>query len=38
MVKAQCELVANGLQPSPGFVMGSREYVAGAQLEAPSAA
>ena len=29
MVKAQCELVANGLQPSPGFVMGSSEIVAG---------
>jgi hypothetical protein len=32
MVKAQCELVANGLQPSPGFVMGSQEYVAGAAI------
>ena len=28
-VKAQCELVANGLQPSPGFAMGSPEFVAG---------
>jgi hypothetical protein len=32
MVKAQCELVANGLQPSPGFVMGSQESVAGAAI------
>jgi hypothetical protein len=31
-VKAECELVANGLQPSPGFVIGSREYVAGAAV------
>jgi hypothetical protein len=31
-VKAQCELVANGLQPSPGFVMGSPEFVAGASI------
>ena len=31
-VKAECELVANGLQPSPGFVIGSREYVAGAAI------
>jgi hypothetical protein len=28
-VKAYCELIANGLQPSPGFVMGSQEFVAG---------
>jgi hypothetical protein len=27
-VKAECELVANGLQPSPGFVMGSEQFVA----------
>lgn len=32
MVKAQCELVANGLQPSPGFVMGSQAFVAGASI------
>jgi hypothetical protein len=31
-VKAQCELIANGLQPSPGFVMGSPEFVAGASI------
>jgi hypothetical protein len=31
-VKAQCELVANGLQPSPGFVMGSPEFVARASI------
>ena len=29
MVKAECELIANGLQPSPGFVIGSSEVVAG---------
>jgi hypothetical protein len=28
-VKAECELVANGLQPSPGFFIGSQEAVAG---------
>jgi hypothetical protein len=32
MVKAQCELVANGLQPSPGFVMGSQAFVTGAAI------
>jgi hypothetical protein len=29
MVKAECELVANGLQPSPGFFIGSSEAMAG---------
>ena len=29
MVKAECELVANGLQPSPGFFIGSSEAIAG---------
>jgi hypothetical protein len=31
-VKAQCELIANGLAPSGGFVMGSPEFVAGASI------
>ncbi len=31
-VKAYCELVANGLQPSGSFVMGSPSFVAGAAL------
>jgi hypothetical protein len=28
-VKATCELIADGLQPSPGFVVGPPEWVAG---------
>jgi hypothetical protein len=31
-VKAQCELIANGLAPTGGFVMGSPEFVAGASI------
>ena len=31
-VKAQCELIANGLQPSGGFVMGNQQFVAGAMI------
>ena len=38
MVKAQCELVANGLQPSPGFVIGVPRWWQALQSEAPSAA
>lgn len=33
-VKAECELVANGLQPSPGFAIGSAEFVAGHEIGA----
>ena len=31
-IKAQCELIANGLAPSGGLVMGSPEFVAGASI------
>jgi hypothetical protein len=31
-VKAQCELIANGLAPGGGFVMGSPQFVAGASI------